>query len=213
MTEAAVRNNLGQLLLRMGRFKAAEENLIEAIRLARRMDATARLLHHLENMARVQQAVGETEKAEKVWQELLDLAIGMGYWESEIVARCGLGFLLLDAGDSDRAREEHDAARSLLHDDAWTECREDLDMLAARLAANDGDVQAATRILEHAEAELVSRDPYLWATFRLLHAELVFLDNATQAEQMVHECLETFGKLGAEPMMERVNQLLARIGG
>jgi tetratricopeptide (TPR) repeat protein len=213
MTEAAVRNNLGQLLLRMGRFKAAEENLIEAIRLARRMDATARLLHHLENMARVQQAVGEAERAEKVWQELLDLAKGMGYWESEIVARCGLGSLFLDAGDSDRARAEHDAAWSLLHDDAWTECREDVDMLAARLAAHDGDVQAAIRILEGAEAELVSRDPYLWATFRLMHAELVVLDNATRAEQMVHECLETFGKLGAEPMIERANQLLARIGG
>jgi tetratricopeptide (TPR) repeat protein len=213
MTEAAVRNNLGQLLLRMGRFQAAEENLLEAIRLARRMDATARLLHHLENMARVQQAVGEAERAEKVWQELLDLSKGMGYWESEIVAHCGLGFLFLDAGDSDRARAEHDAARSLLHDEAWTECREDLDMLAARLAAHDGDVQAAVRILGDAEAELVSRDPYLWATFRLMHAELVFLDNATQAEQMVHECLETFGKLRTQPMMERANQLLARIGG
>jgi tetratricopeptide (TPR) repeat protein len=197
----------------MGRFQAAEENLLEAIRLARRMDATARLLHHLENMARVQQAVGEGERAEKVWQELLDLSKGMGYWESEIVGHCGLGFLFLDAGDSDRARAEHDAARPLLHDEAWTECREDLDMLAARLAAHDGDVEAAVRILGDAEAELVSRDPYLWATFRLMHAELVFLDNATQAEQMVHECLETFGKLRTQPMMERANQLLARIGG
>jgi len=213
MTEAAVRNNLGQLLLRMGRFHAAEENLIEAIRLARRMDATARLLHHLENMARVQQALGEPERAEEVWQELLDLSTRMGYWAPELVARCGLGFLFLDAGDSDRARAEHRAARSLLRDEAWAECREDLDMLAARLAAYDGDVQGAIRILEGAESELVSRDPYLWATFRLLHAEFVCLDNATRAGQMVHECLETFSKLGAEPMIERANKLLARIGG
>lgn len=213
MTEAAVRNNLGQLLLRMGRFPAAEENLLEAIRLARRMDATARLLHHLENMARVQQAIGDAERAQELWRELLDLSKGMGYWESEIVARCGLGFLLLDAGESDGARAEHDAARSLLHGEAWVECREDLEMLAARLAARDGDVQAATRILEDAEAELVSRDPYVWATFRLMHAELVCLDNAPQAKQMVHECLETFGKLGTQPMIERADQLLARIGG
>jgi tetratricopeptide (TPR) repeat protein len=167
----------------------------------------------LENMARVQQAVGDAERARELWQELLNLSNDMGYWESEVVARCGLGFLFLAAGDSDRARAEHDAARSLLPDEAWTECREDLEMLAARLATHDGDVQAAIRILEGAEAELFSRDPYVWATFRLTNAELVYLDNAREAEQMVHECLETFGKLRAEPMIERADQLLARIGG
>jgi tetratricopeptide (TPR) repeat protein len=212
MTEAAVRNNLGGLLLRMGRLEAAEENLVEAIRLARRMDATARLLTCLENMARVQQAIGNGEEAESLWQELLDLSSEMGYWESEVVARCGLGFLRLDAGNSDAARASLEAARSLLPSEAWIECREDLDLLAARLAAHDGDARAAIRILQSAEVELASRDPYVLATFQLLHAELVCVDNAPEAEQMVHDCLGTFDKLGAQPMIERAKRLLARIG-
>lgn len=212
--EAMVRNNLGQLLIQMGDWAGAEENLREAIRLFRRMDATAKLLHPLENMARLYSAKGDDEAARQGWQELLELGQAMGYWDTEIVARCGLGVLHLEDGDLESARAELAAARQLMpEDEGWPDYREDLELFAARLAAAEGSDAEALEILERVEQELAGRDRYFWATYRLFHAELVSRSDPTRAGPIAQEALDVFEQLGAEPMRQRAASLLARIGG
>jgi tetratricopeptide (TPR) repeat protein len=212
--EAMVRNNLGPLLTQMGDWAGAEENLREAIRLCLRMDAAARLLHPLENMARLYQSKGDAESARRRWQELLGQSRSMGYWDTEIVARCGLGTLHLEAGDLESARAELAAARQLVpKDENWPDYREDLELFAGRLAAAEADEATALEIFEGAEEELLARNRYLWATYRLYHGEIRSQKEPAEAREIVKEALDVFTQLAAEPMRQRAEALLARIGG
>jgi tetratricopeptide (TPR) repeat protein len=212
--EAMVRNNLGPLLTQMGDWEGAEENVSEAIRLCLRTDATARLLHPLENMARLHQARGDAEAARSSWRELLERAQSMGYWDTEIVARCGLGVVYLEAGDLEGAAAELVAARGLMpEEEEWPDYREDLELLAARLAAAQGDDRKALEILDKAEAALAGSDRYVWATYRLFHGEILSHRDPAKAGPVVQEALEVFRQLGAEPMRERAENILAQIGG
>jgi tetratricopeptide (TPR) repeat protein len=212
--EAMVRNNLAPLLTQMGDWGGAEENLRETIRLCLRTDATARLLHPLENMARLHQARGDAEAARAGWQELLERARSMGYWDTEIVGRCGLGVVHLEAGDLASAAAELAAARQLLPDEEeWPDYREDLELLAARLAAAEGDDARALEILGKTEAELAERDRYVWATYRLYHAEIASRCEPARAGPIAREALAVFERLGAEPMRQRAEALLAQVGG
>jgi tetratricopeptide (TPR) repeat protein len=213
--EAMVRNNLGPLLTQMGDWSGAEENIREAIRLCLRTDATARLLHPLENLARLRQARGDAEATRDSWQELLERAQSMGYWDTEIVARCGLGVVHLEAGDLASAAAELAAARELMppEEEEWPDYREDLELLAARLAAAQGDDTTALEILDKAEAALAGSDRYVWATYRLFHGEILSRHDPIDAGPVIQEALEVFRQLGAEPMRERAEVTLAQIGG
>jgi len=206
--EYAVRNNLGQLLVRMGKWDEAEDNLSESIRLARRMHATARLLHPLENMGRLCCTKGEDDRAGEFWQQLLDIAKETGYWDSEIVARCGIGTCLLKRGRVVEARDELGRALSLLSTEEWTEAREDTEMLAAQIAVAEGDVHQAIKILETGEEQLASRDRYIWATYRLYHGELLSRSDPDKAIPVIREAREELQQLGAQPMLERAEAVL-----
>ncbi|UCC72149.1 MAG: AAA family ATPase [Gemmatimonadota bacterium] len=210
--EAIVRNNLGPLLTQMGDWDGAEENLEEAVRLCLRTDATALLRHPLENLARLHQARGDAEAARVGWEELLERAQSMGYWDTEIVARCGLGVVHLEAGDLGSAGVELAAARQLLpQEEEWPDYREDLELLAARLAAARGDDAEALEILEQAEAAVSDR--HVWATYRLYHGEILSHSDPARAGPIVREALDVFEQLGAEPMRQRAVALLTQLGG
>lgn len=211
VNEASVRNNLGVLLTRTGDWDGAEENFAETVRLLRRMDATARLLHPLENMARLARDRGDREGARTRWEELLKLAQETGYWESEIVAHCALGLDLLETGDTAGAREQLESAQELAgRSDEWADSRLWCQTLDARLAMAQGDHRRALRTLGEAEAELVSRDRYQWARMLLLHAELLMQEDPQGAAAMLSEALETFESMGAEPMRQQALELLSR---
>ncbi len=211
-SEASVRNNLGALLTRIGDWKGAEENLLEAARLFQRTDATVQLLHPLQNLAELYQAKGDLDAAWERWQQLLESARETGYWNAEVIALCGLGMVRLERGDLEGARAEMKRARKIIHDEAgWSECQEACQLFAARLAAAEGDVLGALSVLERAAEALVERDRYLWATVRLLAGETSSIQDASRAVAMTKEALSTFEELGAEPMRKRCADLLARL--
>ncbi len=214
VNEASVRNNFGALLTRMGEWGRAEENLHEAVRLAQRLDAAARLLHPLQNLAELYQAKGDRESAADHWQRMLEQGAETGYKNEEVIAHCGLGVVRLEEGDLSGARTELETARELMGEpEAWTESREAWELLAARLTAAEGDISGAVRALEAAEAAVSERDRFLWATYRLTHGEIVSLEDPAGAAPIIREALETFDQLGAEPMRRRAATLLAGTGG
>ncbi|NIW35199.1 MAG: AAA family ATPase [Gemmatimonadetes bacterium] len=215
VNEAMVRNNIAPVLTQRGEWDRAEENLEESIRLCLRMDASARLLHPLENMARLSQARGDEEAARRGWTELLEKAQAIGYWDTEIVARCGLGTLDLEAGDLEAARDQLRVARELMPEngDSWPDYRQDLELFAARVAAAEGRREEALAILEEGEAELAEGDRYLWATYRLFHGELTREADPAAARPILEEALGVFERLGAEPMRRAAADLLTGTGG
>jgi tetratricopeptide (TPR) repeat protein len=212
--EAGVRNNLGVLLTRLGDWERAEENLREAIRLNVRLDATATLLHPLENLADLFQTTARWQAAREQWQVLLDHAKQAGYWNAEVIARCGIGVAALEQGDLDDARAQESVVRDiLLQHEAWSEARAAYHFLAARLEAVAGEHDGALHFLRTAEEELASRDRYTWATFRLLRAQLMATRDGAQAADLAREALAVFEQIGSEPMRARALSLIAQTAG
>lgn len=212
--EASVRNNLGVLLTRAGDWERAETNLAEAVRLARRMDASARLLHPLENVGELASARGDREGAREAWEELLRVSQETGYWESEVVAQCGLGMLELEAGDADAAQKRLDRSCELIGEpEEWTECQGSCQLLAARLAVARGESEDAIRILEESEEQLAPRDRYVWTTFRLEHGQVLASSDPAGAAEVIQDALKAADQLGAAPLRARAETLLSELGG
>ncbi len=211
---AAVRNNLGGLLTRVGEWKRAEENLREALRVLRRLDVAARVLHPLHNLAELYDAKGDRAAAEEHWDALREQALETGYTENATIADCGMGLQCLEEGDPAGARKWLESAQARLGAAGdWTQSRELFHRLAARIAAETGDLDGALELVEVAEQELRSRDLYEWARFRLLRAEIQASQDAAGSAATVREALEVLEKLGAGPMARRAQALLARVEG
>ncbi|HVR30166.1 MAG TPA: tetratricopeptide repeat protein, partial [Thermoanaerobaculia bacterium] len=212
-SEAHVRSNLGALLTRLGRWDEAVENLREAIRLDLRMDATAWLLSPLENLARLHQARDDWTAAREQWHALLGQAQSTGYADVQALAYAALGLCSLEQGDAAAARAHEQAARALLQSQAdWSDGRTEHSILAARLAAADGQNEAAAAMLRVAEDALQPRDPWLWANVRLLRGEIRSASSPAEAAELVREALATFENLGAEPLIQRATATLLILG-
>jgi predicted ATPase len=208
--EAGVRNNLGVVLTRLGQWEAAEENLRESIRLNTRMHAIGDLLHPLENLADLYQTTGRWAEAREQWSVLLDHALGAGYWNAEVIARCGIGVSAVEQGEIETARGEHALANATLAEhEGWSEARAAYCFLSAKLALAQGDRDAAVELLRGAEHELESHDRYMWATFRLLRAEIMAAHDRLQAEALARDVLSLFEQAGNEHMRQRVLAILA----
>jgi len=213
-SEAHVRSNLGALLTRLGRWEEAEENLREAIRLDLRMGASAWLLSPIENLARLHQARDDWAGARAQWEALLTQAQSTGYADVQAVARAALGVCSLEQGDAAAAHAHEEDARALLHSQTdWSDGRTEHSILAARLAANGGQDDAAIAMLRVAEDALEPRDPWLWANVRLLRGEIQAKSAPASAAELVREALETFENLGAEPLVRRATATLLTLGG
>jgi tetratricopeptide (TPR) repeat protein len=160
-------NNLGTLLLRLGRFEEAEEVLRRARDIHERRDR-ATLVHSAFNLAERARRAGEPELALERYRQLLDYALEFEYWTSEAVAHAGIGLSLLALGRADEARKAAWSAASLLAErDEWFEDRELVEILLARLEILDADVELAARRLERAAGVLATFDIYPWAVVEL----------------------------------------------
>lgn len=211
---AAVRNNFGALLTRMGEWDRAEATLRQAIRMWERIDAAPRLMHPLQNLAELAQMRRDYDAALERWEELLRRAHELGYWTAEVIAHCGIGMVRLERGELEAARASEVAAQaSLVDQENWTESREAFQLLSARLAAAAGEVQGAAGLLEAAESALESRDRYVWALFRLNRAEILGGHDTDTAASLAEDALAAFESLGAEPLRRRAEILLTRTRG
>jgi tetratricopeptide (TPR) repeat protein len=207
--EAGVRNNLGVILTRFGDLDQAEENLREAIRLNVRLDATATLLHPLENLAELFQTAERWTDARAQWKALLDVAHEAGYWNAEVIALCGNGVAALAQGEIETARGDEAAARAILADhQSWSEARAAYHYLSARIADAMGERDGAMHFLSAAEEELASRDRYTWATFRLLRAEMLAASAPADAASLARDVLAVFEQIGSGRMRERALALV-----
>jgi tetratricopeptide (TPR) repeat protein len=212
--EAGVRNNLGVLLTRLGEWDAAEENLREAIRLNLRLDMIANLLSPLENLADLFQTAGRWTEADEQWHVLLEQARVAGYWNAEVIARCGIGGVAIEQGDLDAARTQELIAREILvTHESWSEARAAYHFLSAKIAAAAGEQDGAIHFLRTAEDELVSRDRYVWATFRLFRAQITYAIDPREAEPLARDALSAFEQIGSEPMRQRALSLIATTAG
>ncbi|MGH7555711.1 MAG: tetratricopeptide repeat protein, partial [Longimicrobiales bacterium] len=210
VNEASVRNNLGLLLTRTGDFEGAERNLLKSLRLTRRLNAAAGILYPLENLARLSYARGELDSATEHWRELLELSQRTGYQGAEVIAHCGLGEVALTRGDAQSAREHERAAQSLLVDkDAWHEGATDFNLLAARLAAEAGEMEGAMALLRAAEEAQAKMDRYLFATVLLQRGALTARRDPATAAPLLTEALEIFRQLGTAPMSQRAEAILS----
>jgi tetratricopeptide (TPR) repeat protein len=208
---ASVRNNLGALLIRLGQWELAESHLLEAVRVARRLDVGARLLHPLENLARLQDARGDWPRAQECWTRVREPAAALGYWSSEAIACCGFGMARLEQDDLEGARAALERADALLQGRGrgeWSEAHAFQHLLSAAIAAAELQPERAAELLEQAETELFRRDPYAWAHFRLRRGEILLRFSRPGARELLAGARDTLAGLGAEPLLRRAESLL-----
>jgi hypothetical protein len=156
------------------------------------------------------------EAAHEQWTALAEAARETGFTENVVIAECGVGLGLLEAGDRAGARAALERGETALGDAGpWTQAREAHHRLAARLASASGDSEGALVLVREALGALAGRDRYEWARFRLLEAEILAAagDAATEAETAAREARDAFRGLGAAPMAERAEEQLRQMGG
>jgi tetratricopeptide (TPR) repeat protein len=212
--EAAVLNNLAVLLTRLGEWDAAEQKLAESLRIARRMGAATRALQPLENRAVVAESRGDMATALERWSELTVQAAAGGWWNAQVIGLAGAGRAHLALGERAAARAALDRAASLLPpDDASSEASIAWHHLAARIAAADGDVAGAMRMLDVVEPALARSDRYEWAAAQVLRAELLADGDAAAAANVAAEALAILEQLDTGPVIERARAVLQRRTG
>jgi tetratricopeptide (TPR) repeat protein len=187
-------NNLGALLMRMGRYAEAEETLKRAHAIHLRRDRSM-LVSSLLNLAETARRAGDLPSAVGHYQEMAEHARVFEFWSSEAVAYAGLSLCLLEVGRTAEAREGADRAMSAVADrEEWFEDREFVEILLARLAHMDGHTDDALRRLGRAAEILATFDVYGQARVEVERARmLVELDPDAARETLERVAALTAG--------------------
>ena len=206
-------NNLGVTLTRVGEWNSAEERLRESLRIMDRLNAAGHALLPLENLTELYYTKEDWQALRDHCTLLLDRAAKTGYWTYEVIAHARAGLALLYQGDIDGAGAAESAARSMLADHpGWFDDSVYCDLLSAELAAVKGDHERGLQLLENAEMQLQSRDLYVWAVLRLARGRIATRSNSTIATGLIKDAFAQFEGMGAVPMRQRAEQLLATLG-
>lgn len=210
LATALVLNNLGVVMIRTGQLERAQELLFEAMDIWERLDTRAEFLAPLQNLAELAQLQSRADVAEERWRNLREEAFQMGSVDAAVIGECGLGRVRLERGDLTGAREHLKAAKDRLDERAtWSDATEAIHLLEAAVLAASGDRPGALDLLARAEAQLRTRDRYLWAQI-LLERALLFRQEGEHddAEREAVMALEVFNELGAELLAGRANDVL-----
>lgn len=211
MNEAAVLNNLAVLLTRLGEWESAEKKLQESLRISKRMGSATRALQPMENSAVVAESRGELETALRRWTDLTDQGAAGGWWNTQAIGLAGAARAHLGLGDLDAARTLRDRATALLPpEDVSSEAAIAYYHLAARIAAAEGDVAEAMRLLDVVEPSLARSDRYEWAAAQVLRAELLAVHDAAAAAEVADEALAILEQLDTGPVIRRARAVLER---
>lgn len=194
-------NNIGTVLLRLGRYDDAEEILQRARQIHERRDRTT-LVQSLLNLAERARRSGDFELAIERYHKLLEYARQFDYWTSEAVAQAGLGLSLLELGRVEEAREAAWGAVSVIADhDEWFEDREFIEILLARLERIDGMLDKAAQRLGKAAEKLITFDVYPWAHVELELVRALWESDPETAQTILSEVIAATA--GVQSSLER----------
>jgi tetratricopeptide (TPR) repeat protein len=203
-------NNLGCLLLRIGRYVEAEETLHRAYVIHSRRDRSM-LVQSLLNLAQTARRAGNLPLAIERFQQMIECAREFEYWSSEAVAHAGLGLCLLEAGRIEEAREAAGGTLSSIADrDEWFEDREFAEIFLARLARMDGHHGDALQRLQKAGEIVANFDVYAWAHVEVERARILATVDPEAAQSALSKVIELtsgFPK-GFEPEIRELQQVL-----
>ncbi len=142
---------IGEAALLGGDLDRAERELAEAVELHRDIDAPAGEAHSLQRLAEVRLLQGDVEEARRLLRRALPLA-RWSQLSMHLLQRV-YGSLIAAAPDLDAARAVLDQAEAALgEDDRCLFCDVMLEVPAAILCADRGELEEATRHLQAAEA-------------------------------------------------------------
>jgi tetratricopeptide (TPR) repeat protein len=201
-------NNLGTVLLRLGRYAEAEDVLLRARQIHERRDRSM-LMQSVLNLAERARRSGDLELAVERYVQLLEYARGFEYWTSEAIAQAGLGLCLLELGRVEEARTAAWGALSVLADhEEWFEDREFVEILLARLEVQDGALDEAERRLARASKILSTFDVYPWAVVEIERIRILRERDPETARSLLKEV--TAATAGVQSSLEQDIRDLAR---
>ncbi len=204
---AAACHNLGMVMLRVGMFADAEHMLLRARAIHEKRDR-ASIVQSLFGLAECARLQDEHAAAAERYEDLLEHARHLELWQSEAVARSGLGLCMLALERDTDAAEQAAALLALLEKSgAWFEDRDLAELFLARREFAAGDVGAADARLERAAAAVQPRDVYLWARTVIERAELARRVDETRAAGIVASAADAIERIQSPPLHARLASL------
>jgi tetratricopeptide (TPR) repeat protein len=176
---------LGELAQAEHRFREATAHLGRAARAAHELGFEAAEAHHLTNLGRAQQQLGDPAAAAATLDHAIEVATATADLRTAALARVRLARVLRATGGHERARVEVDAARRWYAVAGAGEGQPLADYLAAALDIDDevagaeqrlGEVLAAARQSDNVEIEILALE-----TAARVDAERGQVDQALQA--------------------------------
>jgi tetratricopeptide (TPR) repeat protein len=204
-------NNLGCLLMRVGRHAEAEDTLQRAYAIQSRRDRSM-LTQSLLNLAETARRSRDLELAIARFCEMVASARELEYWSEEAVAHAGLGLCLLEAERMEEARAAGAAALAAVADrEEWFEDREFVEILLARLAALDGHHADALGRMESTSEILASYDVYAWARVEVERTRLLVSSDPDLARSSLERIVASLQGIpgGFAPEIKELQQRLA----
>ena len=204
---AAACHNLGMVMLRVGVFADAERMLERARTIHERRDR-ASIVQSLFGLAECARLQDDPGTAAERFEYLLEHAVQLQLWQSEAVARGGLGLCFLARDRREEAEEQAAALRTLLAASAtWFEDRDIPELFLARLDAAAGDALGADVRLERIASAVRSRDVYLWARTIIERAELAMPFDQAEATAIIVSAGDAIARIQSPPLHTRLAAL------
>jgi hypothetical protein len=168
-------------------------------------------LYALYNLAYLDRERGEFATAEEMYAVASALAQRIGQNEVEVGALAGAGLAALEQEKLEEARAAYRAVMEKLNGRAdWFQGRELVEALRIRLAARDGDGDAAVRQFLQAHELADSTDAYSAAWLTVVCADSLLSHDRGRIRGVVSDYAGRVRELGYSAMTERYEALLAR---
>jgi tetratricopeptide (TPR) repeat protein len=204
---ASACNNIGYMLLKLGRYSEAEEHLLRADQLTERRYRPGRA-HTLINLGERARLTEDYALAIERYTLLIELTREFEYWDSEAVAHAGLGLSLLAAGRVAEAREQAWKALANVADrERWFANRDMVEVFLARMEVIDGKPRDALERLQRTAETLRSQDIFLWARMELERVSLLLEDDPHLAGELVAAVRSVIAGMQCPPLDAQLSEL------
>lgn len=207
-----IMNNYAVQLIESGEHARAEEMLEAAANIAVEAGANRELLFIHANLAILHWEQGRIEDVYRTARQALERARVVGVWWHNMTMHGLIGLCSVSMG---RLGEAMACRREILkirsrHDRRVTDLSY-TEIFLARLAAWEGETEAAVQGLERAIAEYARRDVLCRLRLQLELADLLADTDPVHAHEVVDETMRTGAGLGALPIVKKAEAVKAKL--
>lgn len=210
----SMQTNLAELLTLRGEFDRARHLLDSALALAGELNDPAHDVRVRARAARLELERGDFPGVIALTEEIREILPEVGAWREDFLTTAIRALAYLETGDELQAWQEAARLEQLYRGkEGWFEGRAEGDAVRMRVIDLDSDPGLASVIAGQGIREMKDKDPYGEAFLQYHRARVTARTDPKEARTAAERAVALFTDLGAEPMRDRAERLLARLSG